>query len=131
MSCNSITQQLVHGSPGLPLGYSEFTAVLKRANASHELVGNRCCWPQIYSDDGDDSNDDDDMEVEDIRTKSGPSEVEDEEEEELWEEKAIESQGTDPSVMTADDSDREEDYATPPHNDKWDQDPFAHWESNN
>ena len=87
---------------------------------------NRRRWPQIYSDD--DSDDDDGTEAEYVSTKS---EVEDEEEEELWEEEAIESPRTDPSGMTPDDSNREEDYATPPHSDKQDQNPFAHWESNN
>ena len=91
----------------------------------------RCRWPQIYSDDDDDSDEDDGTEAEDVRAKTEPSEVEDQEEEELWEEEAIESSRTDPSAMTMDNNDREEDYATPPRNDKRDQNPFAHWESNN
>ena len=122
-------EPLVHGSPGPPWGFAEFAAALRRANASRELVRNRRCWPQTYSDD-DDSDDDDGTEAEDVRAKSEPSEVEDEEEE-LWEEVAIESPGTDPSARMADDSNWEEDYATPPHSDKQDQNPFVHWESNN
>ena len=111
---------LLYGSPGPPPGFAEFGAALRRANASRELVRNRCCWPQIYS-----ASDD-----EDVRTESEPSEVEDEEEE-LWEEEAIESLRTEPSAMTGNESDREEDYATPTRSDKQDQNPFAHWESNN
>ena len=123
-------EPLVHGSPGPPRGFAELAAALRRANASRELVRNRRRWLQIYSDD-DDSDEDDGTEAEDVRAKSEPSEVEDEEEEELWEEEAIESLRTDPSAMMADDSDREDDYATPPCSDKWDQNQFAHWESHN
>ena len=46
-------EPLVHGSPGPPWGFAEFTAALRRANASCELVRNRCRWPEIYSDDDD------------------------------------------------------------------------------
>ena len=107
----------MHGPPGPPLGFAEFAAVLRRANAN------------FYRDeDDDDSNDG--REVEGVRAKSEPSEVEDEEEK-LCEEEGIESPHTDPSAMTAEDSDQEEDYGTPPHGDKQDQNPFAHWESNN
>ena len=120
-------EPLVHGSPGRH-GFAEFAATLRCANASHELMRNRCRWPQIYSDD--DNDDDDGTEAEDVRAKSEPSEVEDKEEE-LWEEEAIESLRTDPSTMTTEESDWEEDYAMPPRSDKQDQNPFAHWESNN
>ena len=72
-----------------------FAAALRCANASRELVRNRRRWPQIYSDEDDDSDGDDGPEAEDVRAKSEPSEVEDEEEE-LWKEEAIESPHTDP-----------------------------------
>ena len=68
------------------------------------------------------------MEAEDVCTKSEPSEVK---EEELWEEEAIESSHNEPSAMKKDDSDWEEDYSTPSRSNKWDKNPFAHWESNN
>ena len=109
-------EPLVHRLPGQPPGFVEFMAALRCANASRELVRSRCRWSQIYSND-DGSDDDDHMEVGDVRTKSEPSEVEDEEEEELWEEEAIDSPRTDPSAMMADNSHRE-DYPMPPHSDK-------------
>ena len=104
---------LVHGSPGPPPGFAKFAAALRRANASCELVRNRRPWPQIYiaSNDEDNNDDDggDDTEVEDVRSKSEPLEVE---EKELWEEEAIESSRNEPSAMTEDDRDQEEDYVT-------------------
>ena len=120
-----LAEPLVHGSPGLPHCFAKFAAALRCANASYEqasFVRNRCCWPQIYSASDNDDNGGDDTEAEE------PS---DDEEEELWEEEATESVCNEPSAMTEDDSDREEDYAMPSHSNKQDQNPFAHWESNN
>ena len=118
----------MHGSPSLPPGFANFAAVLRRANASRELVRNRRFWPLIYSTHSNDSGND--TEVDDVCEKSGPSDDEEtEEEEELWEEKAIESTHNEPSAMTEDDSDQEENHAMPSRSNKPDQDPFAHWDS--
>ena len=110
---------LVHDSPGPPPGFGEFAAVLRCTNARRELVINRRRWPQIYSASSSSSDDDggDDMEAEDVSTKSEPSDCE---KEELWEEEAIESVRIEPSAVTEDDSDRKEDYAKPSCSDKRD-----------
>ena len=123
-------KSLAHDWPGPPPGFAKFAVALRRAKASRELVRNRCRWPQTYSasdvNDGDDGGND--TEAEDVRTKSEPS---DDEEEELWEEEAIASVRNEPSAMMEDDSDLEEYYAMPSRSNKRDQSPFAHWESNN
>ena len=122
-------KSLAHDWPGPPPGFAKFAVALRRAKASRELVRNRRRWPQTYSasdvNDGDDGGND--TEAEDVRTKSEPSD----DEEELWEEEAIASVRNEPSAMMEDDSDLEEYYAMPSRSNKRDQSPFAHWESNN
>ena len=118
-------EPMMHGSPGLPPGFAEFAAVLRRANASHELVRNRHRWPVIYSTRSDD-DDSDDTEAEDVGENSEPSHDENtkKKKEKLWEEEAIESPRNEPLAMAEDDSDQEENYATPSCSDKQHQNPL-------